>query len=81
MSKQMKAVSTKLNFENYFTVDRIGLGGRLALLWESEVNVSIKSFSSHHIDAIVQFGNGVIWRCTGSTSTLRMLKRSTLGLY
>ncbi|KAH9792802.1 reverse transcriptase domain-containing protein [Citrus sinensis] len=41
------------------------MGGGLALFWSSGVNVSIKSFSSHHIDAVVQNPGGQMWRCTG----------------
>ncbi|KAH9732412.1 putative reverse transcriptase/RNA-dependent DNA polymerase [Citrus sinensis] len=41
------------------------MGGGLALFWSSDVDVTIKSYSSHHIDAIVRNQNGKIWRCTG----------------
>lgn len=46
-------------------VDREGMGGGLALFWNSNVNVNIKSYSSHHIDAVVQNESGKLWRCTG----------------
>ncbi|KAH9722974.1 hypothetical protein KPL70_006924 [Citrus sinensis] len=41
------------------------MGGGLALFWSSDVDVTIKSYSSHHIDAIVQNQSGKKWRCTG----------------
>lgn len=47
-----------LNFNNYFTVERNGLGGGLALLWNDEIVVDIKSYSMHHIDVVVHMNNG-----------------------
>ncbi|KAH9685373.1 reverse transcriptase domain-containing protein [Citrus sinensis] len=64
-ARQVDATCGSFNFENRFVVDRNGMGGGLALFWSSDVNVTIKSYSSHHIDAIVQNQNGKIWRCTG----------------
>ncbi|KAK9198919.1 hypothetical protein WN944_014105 [Citrus x changshan-huyou] len=49
----------------HFTVDKSGLGSGLALLWSVEIVVDIKSYSMHHIDAIVQADNGCYWRCRG----------------
>ena len=63
--KQMQRRGKDLMFDNCLAVDRSGLGGGLALLWNSEVVVEVKSFSKHHIDAIVNFENGSFWRCTG----------------
>ncbi|KAK9232713.1 hypothetical protein WN943_022961 [Citrus x changshan-huyou] len=63
--KQMQRRGKELMFNNCFAVDRSGLGGVLALLWNSEVVVEVKSFSKHHIDAVVNFENGSFWRCTG----------------
>ena len=64
-SKQMVERGKKLHFDNCFTVDRWGLGGGLALLWKGEIDVDIKSYSKHHIDAVVHSENGCYWRCTG----------------
>ena len=36
------------------------------MLWRRETNLEIKSFSKHHIDAVViEGGNGFKWRITG----------------
>lgn len=51
MPVQMNQISRKLKFENYFGVDRSGKIGGLAILWNPEIEVQIKSFSKHHIDA------------------------------
>lgn len=62
---QMSIVSRKLRLENCFAVNRNGKGGRLAMLWDNNVNVDVTSFSSHHIDAKVQDDKGSWMRCTG----------------
>lgn len=64
-AKQMSNVSRKLKIENCLAVDRKGMGGRLAMLWNSDVNVNVTSFSNHHIDAQVQTEGGSWMRCTG----------------
>lgn len=43
---------------------RVKWGG-LALLWTNEVDLSISSYSSRHIDAMVKSNDGLIWRFTG----------------
>ncbi|XP_052297218.1 uncharacterized protein LOC127902351 [Citrus sinensis] len=65
LARQVESVCRDFNFENCFVVDRKGMGGGLALIWRAEVNVSITSYSSHHIDAIVSSESGLRWRCTG----------------
>lgn len=46
-------------------VDKNGMGGGLALFWNSEVNVHVKSYSLHHIDVEVCNESGKAWRCIG----------------
>jgi endonuclease/exonuclease/phosphatase family metal-dependent hydrolase len=41
-----------------------GKGGGLVLFWSEEVNVSLISFSLHHIDVRITEKNGNMWRCT-----------------
>ena len=65
LARQVESVCRDFNFENCFAVDRTGMGGGLALIWRAEVNVSITSYSSHHIDALVCSESGLRWRCTG----------------
>lgn len=45
-------------------VSRKELRGGLAILWNPEVTVEIKSFSKHRMDAMVHNDNGGYWRCT-----------------
>lgn len=63
--EQMRKRSYELHFANCFAVSREGMGGGLAMLWNSEITVEIKSFSCHHIDAVVYSEKGSYWRCTG----------------
>lgn len=65
MSVQMQQKSRELRFENCFEVSRTGKGGGLAMLSSSELKVDVKSFSKHHIDAVVYAENRSYWRCTG----------------
>lgn len=64
-SRQMGVKGKKLKFDNCFVVDRSGMGGGLALLWDSEVSLEVQSYSKHHIDAVIRNENGSLWRCTG----------------
>ena len=50
---RIKRVKVKLDFANGFYVQRKGQGGGLAMFWRREVDIEIKSFSRHHIDAVV----------------------------
>ena len=50
-SKKMEIIRVKVGFDYAFTVPSVGRSGGLALLWKQEVDVSIRNFSQHHIDA------------------------------
>ncbi|KAH9735301.1 polyubiquitin 3 [Citrus sinensis] len=61
-----------------------GMSGGLAMLWSSDVTVDIKSYSFHHVNAVVHNENGSLWRCTGiyghpeavqKRNTWKLLKR------
>lgn len=53
-----------LNFCSCFSVCSFGLSGGLCLLWKDSVEVSIRSFSHHHIDCSLNW-DGFLWRFTG----------------
>lgn len=61
----MNMVRNKLNFDSCFTVDSSGKGGGLAMLWNYEICVQIKSFSKHNIDAELQMASRKQKQCTG----------------
>lgn len=62
-AQHVNLICWNFNFENCFVVDKDGLGGHLTLFWTLDVNVEIKSYSSHHKDIVVQNESGVLWRC------------------
>ncbi|KAL9414380.1 hypothetical protein AB3S75_042784 [Citrus x aurantiifolia] len=80
-AQQVYSICNKFNFENRFAVDRTGMGGGLALFWSSGVNVSIKSFSSHHIDAVVQNPGGKSGDVPKFTAIQKLVRNSTRGVY
>jgi hypothetical protein len=43
----------------------MGYSEGLALFWKRDVNVTIKSISKYHIDALVKEEDGCVWRLTG----------------
>ena len=62
----MKRVKVKLDFVNGFYVQREGKGGGLAMLWRKEINLEIKSYSKHHIDAVItEEATSFKWRIIG----------------
>ena len=62
----MQKVKVKDGFENGFYIKEKGKGGGLAMLWKRETDLEIKSYSKHHIDAVVtEEGSGFKWRITG----------------
>ena len=63
--KQLEKVKRELEFDGLFTVPSDERGGGLALLWKSEMNVWVDSFSKFHIDAIVHGGSEEAWRLSG----------------
>lgn len=65
-SNKLQPIKTKLGFEGMFAVDSRGLSGGLVCFWRRGLMVTIKSFSSRHIDMNIS-ENGIEegWRLTG----------------
>jgi hypothetical protein len=65
--KRVEKLISTFGFSGGFAVDSDGLSGGIGLFWSSAVTVDIKSFNSHHIDAVVQCKDGSVptWRFTG----------------
>ena len=62
----MKRIKMKLGFVNGLYVQSQRKSGGLALFWRKDVNLEIKSYSRHHIDAVVaKERSGFKWRLTG----------------
>uniref|UniRef100_A0A803PBY3 Reverse transcriptase domain-containing protein n=1 Tax=Cannabis sativa TaxID=3483 RepID=A0A803PBY3_CANSA len=60
----MERIRVVLGFDSRFVVAVEGKSGGLALLWKEPFEVSVKSFTVSHIDAIVENGLGFTWRFT-----------------
>lgn len=57
-AKQMQNKCRELDYENCLKVRRNRLGGGLAILWNREVMMEVKSYSKHHIDTMIHTKNG-----------------------
>ncbi|XP_019179933.1 PREDICTED: uncharacterized protein LOC109175136 [Ipomoea nil] len=64
-SVKVEEVRIKLGFERAFCVDRVGLGGGLALFWRDSDTVTLLSYSVNHIDVIIDIPGRPRWRLTG----------------
>lgn len=54
LKSEMQRLRIKLGYRNCFVVDMIGLSGGLALLWNGDTDLTVKSYSRFHIDTLVQ---------------------------
>ena len=62
----MERIQNRIGFANGLFVSSCGRSGGLALIWTRETDLEIKSFSNHHIDAVVTEANSNYkWRITG----------------
>ncbi|GAA0152322.1 hypothetical protein LIER_10833 [Lithospermum erythrorhizon] len=64
-SDEWDFVKQKIKLANALVVEARGRKGGLALLWPRSVNVEIKSFSTHPIEAIVRENDSNAWRFVG----------------
>ena len=56
----------KVGLLNGVIVPSQGRSGGIAMLWESDLNVELKSYTRYHIDAVVIDPiSGFKWRITG----------------
>ena len=65
----MERIKERIGFANGLFVPCQGRSGGLTLLWMREINLEIKSFGNHHIDAIViEENSNFKWKATIFTS-------------
>ncbi|KAA3461526.1 reverse transcriptase [Gossypium australe] len=55
--KRMEKVRMRCGFSNGIDIDANGTRGGLSLAWKEDLSVTLKSFSSSHIDVMVKDGN------------------------
>lgn len=72
----MKNIKLKLGYVNGFYIQRQGKGGGLVMFWRKEVNLEIRSFSRHHINAmVIEEVFGFKWRLMGFCGHLETHRR------
>ncbi|XVF53612.1 hypothetical protein PTKIN_Ptkin05aG0112400 [Pterospermum kingtungense] len=64
-ASDMERFRVKWTFHACLSVDRIGSGGGLAMLWTEDIKLEIMSYSVHHIDVVIHEDNEKSWRFTG----------------
>uniref|UniRef100_A0A2N9HKV4 CCHC-type domain-containing protein n=1 Tax=Fagus sylvatica TaxID=28930 RepID=A0A2N9HKV4_FAGSY len=62
---RLEILRCKLSFANKLVVPRRNRGGGLVLFWKRDLAMTIKSFSTCHIDTIINEGTELAWRFTG----------------
>ncbi|BFG40502.1 hypothetical protein CerSpe_267760 [Prunus speciosa] len=61
----MEVVQRQLGMNGCFSVGRVGMFGGLAILWQDEVTVSLRSYSKGHIDVFIEGVEQIGFRFTG----------------
>ena len=61
----MEKIRCHMKFDNMFLVPRRHFSGGLALFWSNDLDLHIRTFSPHHIDAVVNPRVDDAWRFTG----------------
>lgn len=63
--EHMEKLKSQLQFQCVFTVPSSGRSGGLCVMWKEEVQISLRSYSSNHIDLEVGgVGDVLHWRLT-----------------
>ena len=71
----MEKLRCRLKFDNMFLVPRRNLSGGLALFWMNELDLHIRTFSPHHIDAVVNPRIDDAWQFTRFYKALETVNR------
>ena len=65
IKQQIEDYRRRLGFKFGFTVDREGLSGGLAMLWDDSLSLKISSYSWFRIDCVMTDYDNNVWRLTG----------------
>ncbi|GAA0152411.1 hypothetical protein LIER_10900 [Lithospermum erythrorhizon] len=63
--QEWDVIKLKLKMPNAFLVDSRGRKGGLAMLWPRSLNVTVMSYSSHHIEALIEDEDVIPWSFVG----------------
>ena len=61
----IERIGRKTQLTNTFVVPRVNNGGGLALLWKTNFQVDVQSYSECHIDAFIDHGVDDAWQFMG----------------
>lgn len=61
---RMEQIKSLLRFSHCFSVDCVGIGGGLSLMWKDDVKLAITGYCSNFIDSTIGDGSDC-WRFTG----------------
>lgn len=61
---KIETLASKIGYENFFSVDRQGRSGGLAVFWRNNVRCFVVDYSQNHIDINVKESHSVMWRLT-----------------
>lgn len=61
----LERLRCRLKYDNLLIVLRKNLGNGLALLWNNDLHLHVRTFSPRHIDAVVNPGIDDAWCLTG----------------
>ena len=65
-NKRMERIKNEIGLANGLFVPCVGRKGGLAMLWARDIDLEIKSYSSNHIDAVINdTESSYKWRLTG----------------
>lgn len=54
-----EALSSKIGSGNFYSVDRLGSGGGLAVVWRQNMLCIVDNLSQNHVDINIKEGHGV----------------------
>lgn len=60
-----------LGFSDSFSVDRVGHGSGLAIMWKRSLSCTVVNSSTNHIDFNIMERNSHVWRITFFMAFLR----------
>ncbi|XP_074374406.1 uncharacterized protein LOC141714808 [Apium graveolens] len=63
-SKKIESLSSKLGFINFFSVDKQGREGGLAVFWKNNMMCNVFDYSNNHVHIIIKERNVGDWRLT-----------------
>lgn len=61
---KIELLASNIGFTNFFSVDRQGWGGGLAVFWKNNMQCSVLESSNNHIDLVIRESNSLEWRLT-----------------